>query len=199
MGRVLSSPRPRRGDLISYGRLALAPTKCARRMSMKRPRRASSHASSPGASQGRRLKSLSVRIRKRSCSRPTLSSRADGAFSQGRDRRRSAPMPRAAVGRRHRVLTAIAVAHAGRPLLERTVETRVAFKVLSAPEIARLYRRRRVAGKGGRLCHSRCRCAVRRLDRRLILQRRWPATLRNVLSFGRRGASRLRTPCLTFG
>jgi septum formation protein len=38
-------------------------------------------------------------------------------------------------GRRHRVITAIAVARAGRPLASRLVETRVGFKVLSAPEI----------------------------------------------------------------
>jgi septum formation protein len=39
-------------------------------------------------------------------------------------------------GRRHRVLTGIAVAHKGHVLPTRLVETRVAFKVMSEPEIA---------------------------------------------------------------
>ena len=52
-------------------------------------------------------------------------------------------------GRRHRVYTAIVLARYGLPALERVVETRVAFKSLSAPEIDAYLASEEWRGKAG--------------------------------------------------
>lgn len=52
-------------------------------------------------------------------------------------------------GRRHRVMTGLALACGGKLLSERLVETRVAFKILSADEIARYIESGEWHGKAG--------------------------------------------------
>ena len=52
-------------------------------------------------------------------------------------------------GRRHRVMTGLALARGGRVISERLVETRVAFKVLSPDEIARYIASGEWQGKAG--------------------------------------------------
>ena len=68
-------------------------------------------------------------------------------------------------GRRHRVLSAVALLAPDGTLRERLSETQVRFKPLSAEEIARLPRRRRMARQGRRLRHPGQRRGADRVDR----------------------------------
>ena len=108
-------------------------------------------------------------------------------------------------GRRHRVVTAVAVRR-GERRWSRAVETAVRFRRLTRAGDRGLSRLGRVAGQGGRLRHPGARGRVRALDRRLLLQRGGAAADRDARAArGRRheagvkGRQILIEPCLPAG
>ena len=81
-------------------------------------------------------------------------------------------------GRRHRVVTGVALCR-GKRRWNRTVETAVRFKRLDESEITGLPCLRRMAGQGRRLRDPRAGGRPHPVDRRLLLQCRWSAVGRD--------------------
>ena len=92
-------------------------------------------------------------------------------------------------GRRHRVLTGVALAIPGQGIRERLVETMIAMKRLSDEEIDYYAEPRRMARQGRRLCAPGLWRGLCPAHRRQLFQRRRPAARRDAGAAEERGLS----------
>ena len=126
------------------------------------------------------------------CSPPTRWSRSGaGSCPRSRMKRRCASAWRLLSGRRHRVLTGVALALPGGGTRSRLVETMIAMKRLSAEEIDYYAAPRRMARQGRRLCAARLWRSLCPPHRRQLFQRRRPAAGRDPPPAQERGFSTL--------
>ena len=180
MRLILASASPRRLDLLA--RIGVD----ARRGRPRRHRRERAEgrtAARPCAAAGAREggSSRGAASPTRWSLPPIRSSRSAGASCpRSRTKRRLRACMKLLSGRRHRVLTGVALAIPGHGIRERLVETMIAMKRLSDDEIDYYAEPRRMARQGRRLCAPGLWRSLCPPHRRQLFQRRRPAAGRDA-------------------
>ena len=191
MRLILASASPRRLDLLA--RIGVTPDAVdSRRHRRKRAQGRASARPCAAACAGKGGSGRGAGSRTRSSLRPTRSSRsAAGSCPRSRMRETLRACMKLLSGRRHRVLTGVALAVPGHGIRERLVETMIAMKRLIGRRNRLLREPRRMARQGRRLCAARLWRSLCPPHRRQLFQRRRPAAGRDAGAAESRRAIRL--------